>query len=69
MNTGDHQKATTAARCANQLSHDLAELVRSDNPLLSDIALAELEIVSKLNIRLERLASHLARTQAPEERP
>ena len=60
--SADLENATKAAQTAALLHADLAALVRSDNLLLSDIALAEVGIVYGLRVRLERLQANLART-------
>jgi hypothetical protein len=55
----DLENATKAAQAASLLACDLQALVRSDNPLLSDIALSELGRVVALSTRLERLRANL----------
>ena len=57
--TPDLENATKAAQSAALLTDDLRALVRSDNPLLSDIALRELADVAALRTRLERLQANL----------
>lgn len=55
----DIENATKAAQCAALLCDDLRELVRSDNLLLSDIALQHLGFAQNLKADLDRLASNL----------
>lgn len=57
--TRDIENATKAAQTASLLASDLRALVVSGNLLLSDIALAELVIVTALQTRLERLQANL----------
>lgn len=57
--TRDLENATKAAQTASLLASDLRALVLSGNLLLSDIALAELAIVTALQTRLERLQANL----------
>jgi hypothetical protein len=51
----DNQKIGETARTAALLVENLRELVKSDNPLLSDIALELLEKATPLEQRLKRL--------------
>ena len=55
----DIENATKAVQCAALLCADLYELVRSDNLLLSDIAMEHLADAQNLKARLERIASNL----------
>lgn len=55
----DLEKATIAAQCAALLCQDLKALVVTDNLILSDVAVKELEIAAAQRIRLERLAANL----------
>ncbi len=55
----DLENVTKAAQCAALLCSDLRALVCSDNLLLSDATLAELERVTALHIRLQRLQTNL----------
>lgn len=57
--TRDLENATKAAQTASLLVADLRALMASENPLLSDIALNELGVVSVLCGRLQRLQSNL----------
>lgn len=57
--TRDIENATKSAQTAALLVSDLRALVQSGNPLLADIALAELAIVAPLQTRLERLQANL----------
>ena len=60
----DLEKATKAAQTAELLCKDLAELFKSDNLLLSEMAFAELTIAANLRVRLERLQTHLETMEA-----
>jgi len=60
----DLENATKAAQCAALLVADLKDLVRSDNLLLSDAALADLAIVAAVHIRLQRLQDNLETMEA-----
>lgn len=62
--TRDLENATKAAQSAALLVADLKALVRSDNLMLSDAALAELERAMEQQIRLERLKFSLEATEA-----
>lgn len=62
--TRDMEKATKAAQTAELLCKDLAELVKSDNLLLSEMAFAELTIAANLRVRLERLQTNLETMEA-----
>lgn len=55
----DLENATKATQGAELLCNDLKALVRTNNLLLSDVALAELEIVAALHLRLQRLQANL----------
>ncbi len=67
ISASDVEKATKAAQSAAFLCNDLTQLVRSNNALLSDLALAALghdlivafERVNELHICLERLQQNL----------
>lgn len=63
--TRDLENATKAAQTAALLVADLKDLVRSDNLLLSDAALAELERAAEQLIRLERLKFALETLETP----
>lgn len=55
----DLENATKAAQCAELLCQDLKMLAATDNLILSDVAMKELEIAAAMRIRLERLAANL----------
>lgn len=55
----DLENATKAAQTAALLQQDLNELVRSDNLLLSDFAMRELEALRGIRTRLELLQALL----------
>lgn len=55
----DLENVTKASQTAQLLFSDLHDLVLSDNLILSDIALAEIEIVQTLRQRLDRLALNI----------
>ena len=57
--TLDLENTVKAAPTAALLADDLSALVRSDNLLLSDLAVIELGIVTRLRLRLERLQMNL----------
>lgn len=57
--SADLENATKAAQTAALLQQDLNELVRSDNLLLSDFAMRELEAVRDVKTRLELLQALL----------
>lgn len=60
----DLENATKATQGAALLIADLNDLVRSDNLLLSDAALAELALVAAVHIRLQRLQDNLETMEA-----
>lgn len=55
----DLENATKATQCAELLCSDLRALVCSDNLMLSDVALAELDRATALHLRLQRLQANL----------
>lgn len=57
--SADLENATKAAQTAALLQQDINELVRSDNLLLSDFAMRELEAVRDVKTRLELLQALL----------
>lgn len=57
--SADLENATKAAQTATLLQQDLNELVRSDNLLLSDFAMRELEALRGIRTRLELLQALL----------
>lgn len=57
--SADLENATKAAQTAALLQQDLNELVRSDNLLLSDFAMRELEALRGIRTRLELLQALL----------
>ena len=61
----DLENATKALQCAALLCEDLRELVRSDNLLLSDIAMQHLADAQNLKANLDRLASNLKQMEKP----
>lgn len=61
----DLENTTKAAQCAALLCEDLRELVRSDNLLLSDIAMQHLGFAQNLKANLDRLASNLKQMEKP----
>lgn len=60
------ENATKAAQCAALLCDDLRALAVTDNLILSDVVMAELEIAVAQRIRLQRLVDNLAQM---EEKP
>lgn len=63
--TPELENAAKAAQCAALLCDDLRELVRSDNLLLSDIAMQHLADAQNLKANLDRLASNLKQMEKP----
>lgn len=59
LNIYDQENVVKASRSANLLTQDLRDLVKSNNPLLVDIALEILEQVAHAHIeqRLKRIES------------
>lgn len=57
--SADLENATKAAQTAVLLQQDLNELVRSENLLLSDFAMRELEALRGIRTRLELLQALL----------
>ena len=55
----DLENATKAAQGADLLCQDLRALAITDNLILSDAVMAELEIAAAQRIRLERIAANL----------
>ena len=55
----DLENATKAAQCAALLCDDLRALVRSDNLVLSDVAMNYLADAQNLKANLDRLAFNL----------
>lgn len=55
VNTQDQMTLVKATHAANFLAHDLQELVKSANPLLSDIALEVLQQAVQIEQRLNRI--------------
>lgn len=62
----DLENVVKAKQAAALLAADLRALVMSDNLLLSDLALAEVDLVERLHTRLARLQSNLEATEAPK---
>jgi hypothetical protein len=61
LNARDQEMVAKSSQTANLLVQDLRELVQSDDPLLSDVALDILQEAVKVESRLKRIES-LART-------
>lgn len=57
--TNNLEKATVAAQCSALLVQDLRALAVTDNLILADVILKEIEIAAAQQIRLERLAANL----------
>jgi len=53
------ENATKAAQCAALLCDDLRELVRTENLILSDVAMNHLATAQNLKADLERLAKNI----------
>ena len=62
----DLEKATKAAQCAELLCQDIRALAATDNLILSDVVMKELEIAASQRIRLERLAANLKQMEVKE---
>jgi hypothetical protein len=62
--TSDLEKAIVAAQCAAFLCNDLKAMVVTDNLILSDVIVKELEIAVGQRIRLERIAANLKQMEA-----
>jgi len=61
LNASDQEAVAKSAQTANLLVSDLRELVKSDDPLLADVALDLLQEAVKVENRLKRIES-LGRT-------
>lgn len=59
LNEKDQENLTKAAQTAELLRQDLCELVKSENPFLSDIALELLESASAMEQRLKRMGTYI----------
>lgn len=57
--TPDLENAIKVAQCADLLCKDLQELAITDNLILSDVVMKELEIAAAMRIRMERIAANL----------
>lgn len=55
----DIENATKAAQCSDLLCQDLRALAITDNLILHDAVIAELQIAAAQRIRLERIAANL----------
>lgn len=55
----DLEKANVAAQCAAFLCNDLKAMAVTDNLILSDVIVKELEIAVAQRIRLERIVGNL----------
>lgn len=60
LNDQDKERIVKACQTANLLVQDLRELVKSDNPLLSDIALELLQQGVQIENRLKRIEARSA---------
>ena len=60
----DLENATKAAQCADLLCQDLKALAITDNLILHDAVIAELQIAAAQRIRLERIAANLKQMEA-----
>lgn len=60
----DLENATKAAQCAALLCGDLLALVRSDNPILSDVAMNHLATAQNMKADLDRLAANLEKMES-----
>lgn len=58
------ENATKAAQCADLLCQDLKALAITDNLILHDAVIAELQIAAAQRIRLERIAANLKQMEA-----
>lgn len=57
LNTNDQENVVKSSQTANLLVQDLHELVKSANPLLSEIALEILQQAVQIELRLNRIES------------
>lgn len=57
LNTNEQENLVKTSQAANLLVQDLRELVKSTNPLLSDIALEILQQAAHIEQRLNRIES------------
>ncbi len=57
LNADDREKVIKASQTANLLVQDLRELVKADDPLLSDVALEILQQAVLFENRLKRIES------------
>jgi hypothetical protein len=64
----DVENATKAAQSAALLQADLGDLLRSENPLVSELALREVDVIVASRVRLERLAALLDELEASRGR-
>ena len=62
----DLENATKAAQCAALLCDDLRALVRSDNLVLSDVAMNYLADAQNLKANLDRLAFNLKQMEVAQ---
>ena len=60
----DLEKATVAAQSAAFLCNDLKAMAVTDNLILSDVIVKEIEIAVAQRIRLERIAANLTQMEA-----
>lgn len=57
LNASDQENLIKSSQCANLLVQDLRELVKSDNPLLGEIAIEILQQTVLLEQKLNRLVT------------
>lgn len=57
LNASDQESLIKSSQCANLLAQDLRELVKSDNPLLAEIAIEILQQAVLLEQKLSRLVT------------
>lgn len=62
----DLENATVAVQCAELLCQDLKTMAVTDNLILSDVIMKELEIAVSQRIRLERIAANLKQMEVAE---
>lgn len=57
LNANDQENLVKSSQTANLLVQDLRDLVKSDNPLLTEIAIEILQQVVQIEQRLKRIES------------
>jgi hypothetical protein len=65
LNAKDREAVAKSAQTANLLVQDLQEMVKSDDPLLSDVALDILQQAVQVENRLKRIESLGRRENKP----